>query len=176
MKPSRSLLVPAVALALALSASAADVTRVTVGNFKRAETDNYFANFVKDTGVGKFVSQRELAPIDKQTVIRMNRDTLYSTGLFDLDAGPVTITLPDAGKRFMAVQVINEDHYTTEVIYKAGEHRLTREKIGTRYVLALVRTFVDPNDPADLAAVHALQDKIVVSQKSPGSFAVPNWD
>jgi hypothetical protein len=27
----------------------------------------------------------------------------------DLDAGPVTITLPDAGKRFMSMQVINED-------------------------------------------------------------------
>jgi len=176
MKSSRLPLVLAAVLALSVPASAADAARVTVGNFKRAETDNYFANFFKDTGVGKFVPQRALAPIDNQTVIRMNRDTLYSTGLFDLDAGPVTITLPDAGKRFMAVQVINEDHYTTEVIYKAGEHRLTREKIGTRYVLALVRTFVDPNDPADLAKVHALQDSIKVSQKAPGSFTVPAWD
>jgi len=176
MKLPRLPLVLAAVLALFVSASAADATRVTVGNFKRAETDNYFANFFKDAGVGKFAPQRDLAPIDNQAVIRMNRDTLYSTGLFDLDAGPVTITLPDAGKRFMAVQVINEDHYTTEVIYKAGEHRLTREKIGTRYVLALVRTFVDPNDPADLAKVHALQDAIKVSQKSPGAFEVPNWD
>jgi hypothetical protein len=35
----------------------------------------------------------------KQTVIRMNRDTLYSAGVFDLDAGPVTFALPDPGKR-----------------------------------------------------------------------------
>jgi hypothetical protein len=34
---------------------------------------------------------------------------LYSFAIVDLDAGPVTITLPDAGRRFMAMQVANED-------------------------------------------------------------------
>jgi hypothetical protein len=32
--------------------------------------------------------------------------------MFDFDAGPVTITLPDAGKRFMSMQVIDEDQHT----------------------------------------------------------------
>ena len=32
-------------------------------------------------------------------------------------AGPVTITLPDAGKRFMSMIVINQDHYVPEVVY-----------------------------------------------------------
>jgi hypothetical protein len=45
-------------------------------------------------------------------VIRMNRDTLYSLSVFDLDAGPVTVTLPNSGQRFMSMQVIDEDHYT----------------------------------------------------------------
>jgi hypothetical protein len=31
-------------------------------------------------------------------------------GPFDFDAGPVTVTLPDAGKRFMVMQVVNEPH------------------------------------------------------------------
>jgi hypothetical protein len=35
----------------------------------------------------------------------MNRDTLYGGALFDLDAGPVTVTLPDSGKRFMSMQI-----------------------------------------------------------------------
>lgn len=47
------------------------------------------------------------------TVIRANRDTLYPTGVFDLDAGPVTITLPDPGCRFMSLLVIDEDQYLT---------------------------------------------------------------
>src|SRR5215472_10784381 len=33
-------------------------------------------------------------PIDQQTVVRDNRDTLYSPGVFAFDPGPVTITLP----------------------------------------------------------------------------------
>src|SRR5689334_15442069 len=84
--------------------------RVTVDNFCRAESDTYFSRFVKEGGFGKFHHERELASIDDQAVIRLNRDTLYSFGVFDLDASPVTVTLPDAGERYMALQVINEDH------------------------------------------------------------------
>ena len=62
-------------------------------------------------GFGKFFHNRQLTPIDNHTVQRANRDTLYSTGVFDLDAGPVTITLPDPGKRFLTMIVIDEDHF-----------------------------------------------------------------
>jgi hypothetical protein len=82
-------------------------------------------------------------------VIRLNRDTLYSSAVFDLDVGPVTVTLPDAGKRFMSMQVINEDHYVPAVFYGAGTHILTRENVGTRYVMVAIRTLVDPSDPKD---------------------------
>src|SRR5271168_4472571 len=66
---------------------------VTPDNFVRAESDLYFSGVVKDGGFGKFMHRREPTPIAAQTVIRMNRDTLYSAAVFDLDAGPVTITL-----------------------------------------------------------------------------------
>jgi hypothetical protein len=163
---------------LGLGAAADDgpPVRVTVDNFIRAETDTYFAKFAKDGGFGKFAHESELAPIDKQTVIRMNRDTLYSFGVFDLDASPVTVTLPDAGKRYMAIQVINEDHYATDVIYKPGAHTFTKEQIGTRYVCLAVRTFVNPSDPADVKTVHALQDALKAEQKGTGRLKVPNWD
>jgi hypothetical protein len=150
--------------------------RVTVDNFCRAESDTYFARFVKEGGFGKFHHERELAEIDRQTVIRLNRDTLYSFGVFDLDAGPVTVTLPDAGKRFMAVQVIDEDHYAPDVFYAPGTHTLTKEKVGTRYVAMAIRTFVNPNDAADVKAVHALQDAIKVEQEAAGTFEAPHWD
>lgn len=149
---------------------------VTVDNFVRAETDRYFNNSVSGGGFAGWHHVRDLLPIEHQPVIRGNRDTLYSTRVFDLDAGPVTITLPDAGPRFMSLQIISEDHYTTTE-YGAGAHTLDKEKIGTRYVLAGVRTLVDPNDPGDLARVHALQDAIQVSQPGgPGKFEIPNWD
>jgi hypothetical protein len=149
---------------------------VSPDNFARAESDLYFGNLVKDGGFGKFFHIRELTPIDHQIVIRQNRDTIYSGGVFDLDAGPVTITLPDAGDRFMSMQVIDEDHYTHQVVYGAGDYTLTRDQIGTRYVVTAIRTLIDPNNPADTSVVHALQDAVVVTQGKAGSFEVPNWD
>jgi hypothetical protein len=150
---------------------------VTIDNFARAESDLYFGGILKDSGgIGKFLHRREPARIDKQTVIRLNRDTLYSSAVFDLDAGPVTITLPDAGKRFMSMQIINEDHYVPEVVYGKGNTTLTRDKVGTRYVAVAIRTLVDPMDPKDIEQVHALQDAIKVNQKAAGRFEIPNWD
>ncbi|MBL8821264.1 MAG: DUF1254 domain-containing protein [Planctomycetia bacterium] len=150
--------------------------RVTVENFKRAESDLYFAKFEKDGGFGKFHHERELASIDHQTVIRLNRDTLYSFGVFDLDASPVTVTLPDPGKRFMSMQVINEDHYALDVFYAPGKHSFTKELVGTRYVCLAIRTFVNPNDTADVKEVHALQDALKVEQQSTGKLELPHWD
>jgi len=54
----------------------------------------YAAGIAKESdGVGKLNHRREPASIDNQT--RLNRDTLYTSGVFDLDAAPVTITLPN---------------------------------------------------------------------------------
>ncbi len=150
---------------------------VTVDNFARAETDLYFASSVKEGGFGKFWHSREPTPIDRQTVIRMNRDTLYSIAIFDLDAGPVTVTLPDAGRRFMSMQVFDEDQYTLKVAYGAGRHTFTRKEAGTRYIGVALRTLVDANDLEDIAAVAELQDAVKVEQPGgPGRFEAPAWD
>jgi hypothetical protein len=147
-------------------------TRVTVSNFIRAETDLYFSR----TAFGRFGHRREMAEIDKQDVVRMNRDTLYSSAVFDLDAGPVTITLPDPGKRFMSLMVLSEDHYAIDVVYAPGRHTYTKDQIGTRYVCLAIRTFSDPRDPNDMQAAHALQDAITIEQANAGTFEIPNWD
>jgi hypothetical protein len=150
---------------------------VTADNFIRAESDAVFTGLVAQGGFGKFYHNRELTPIDSRIVQRANRDTLYSTGVFDLDAGPVTITLPDAGKRFMTMIVIDEDHYVDGVYYGAGSHTLTKGEIGTRYAVAAIRILVNPSDPKDVALVNALQDAVKVEQPSgPGKFEVLNWD
>jgi hypothetical protein len=149
---------------------------VSADNFTRAESDLYFSNIVKDGGFGKFTHIRELTPLDKQLVVRPNRDTLYSAGIFDLDAGPVTISLPEPGGRFMSMQVITEDHYVPAVFYGQGEHILTRDDIGTRYVMVAIRILVNPNDDADLNEVHALQDAVAVQRDHTGSFDIPKWD
>ncbi|MGE2728142.1 DUF1214 domain-containing protein [Mycolicibacterium vaccae] len=145
-------------------------------NFVRAESDLYFGNIAGDGAFGRFTHFRDFGPLDNQLVVRQNRDTLYSAAVFDLDAGPVTVTLPDAGDRFLALQVITQDHYVPQVVYTAGAHTFDRDGIGTRYVMLALRILVDPNDPADLAAVHTLQDRVAVEQSAPGAFVVPEWD
>lgn len=165
-------------LAQAQDKPAADssATPVTVQNFVRAESDMYLGNLAKQGGLGKLHHRRAPSSIDNQSVIRLNRDTLYSSAVFDLDAGPVTVTMPDPGRRYMSMQVINEDHYVQALNYGAGKHVLSRESVGTRYAVMGVRTLVDPNNPDDIRQVHALQDAIKVSQKDPGTLALPNWD
>jgi len=150
---------------------------VTADNFIRVESDAVFTGLVAQGGFGKFYHNREVTPIDSHVVQRANRDTLYSTGVFDLDAGPVTITLPDAGTRFLTMIVIDEDHYVFNVTYGAGSQAFSKEKVGTRYAVAAIRILVDPNDPKDVEQVHALQDAVKVEQPGgPGKFDVPNWD
>ena len=76
-------------LALSSIVYAQDTVPVTIDNFARAESHLYFGNAIKEaSGIGKFFHSRTPTPLDKQLVIRMNRDTLYSSAVFDLDAGP----------------------------------------------------------------------------------------
>ncbi len=149
---------------------------VTIDNYNRAQTDVYFSLITKGGGFGKFMHARDLAPIDQRGIVRPNRDTLYSMAVFDLDAGPVTLTLPDPGRRFMAMQVISEDQYTKAVYYGAGSHTLTRKIIGTRYAVVVFRVLVDFRNKDELRQLHSLQDALKVIQQNPGSFQIPNWD
>lgn len=148
---------------------------VTVDNFVRAETDMTLARYVKQGALGKLLHIRGPVPIDKQDVIRMNRDTIYSLGVFDLNE-PVTIVKPDTGGRFQSMMIINQDHSMLPVEHASGEFTLTRKNVGSRYVIILFRTFIDANDPTDIKAANALQNKIKVRQKSPGTFEIPDWD
>lgn len=136
----------------------------------------YMGKMVASGSLGRLFHGREAVSIEAQNVVRRNRDALYWSTVFDLDTGPVTITLPEAGGRFMSMAVINEDHYVPLVTYGAGRQTLTKEAIGTRYVFVAVRTFFDPADRKDLEKVHALQDSIAVSQAKVGEFVVPKWD
>jgi hypothetical protein len=141
--------------------------RITADNFNRAETDANLALRVKRGAFGKFYHSREL-PLENAGV-RTSRDTLYSEAVFDLDAGPVKITLPNAGKRFMSMIVINEDHYVYEVDYGPGNYNFTKGEVGTRYVFMALRTMVDPNDPQDVKQARALQDAVIIKQKVPAA-------
>jgi len=148
---------------------------VTWENFVRAETDRIFKTYSGMGAFGKFFHVRAITPIDKQNVSRMNRDTRYSVGIFDL-TNSLTVSLPNTNGRYISMQVINEDEYTKSVEYKEGDYTFTKEKIGTRYVCLIVRILINGEDEKDNQIVTDLQNKITVKQNAPGSFEIPNWD
>lgn len=176
MKWLQSLALSIIGIALVVSTPTLAQETVTVDNFVRAETDMTLKRYVDQGAFGKLLHLRQPTPIAKQDVIRMNRDTLYSFGVFDLDASPVTILKPNSEGRFQSMLIINQDHSMQPVEHGAGSFTLTKKKIGTRYVIAGIRTFMNANDPKDIKAANELQDKIAIEQAKVGSFEIPDWD
>jgi hypothetical protein len=149
---------------------------VHVDNFARAETHRMMADLQRDAGgVNAFRHNREPARVEQQTVIRMNRDTLYSFAVVDISEGAM-LSLPEAGDRYLSAMVVNEDHYINRVFHEPGQHRLRVEDFDTEYVVLAVRTLVDPRDPADLAEVAALQDRMSIHAESGRTFLSPAYD
>jgi hypothetical protein len=149
---------------------------VNIENFTRAETDRMFAALQAQAGgVNQWVHYRTPVPLDQQTVIRMNRDTLYSGAIVDISAG-ATVTIPEADTRYVSVMIVNEDHYDTKVLHEPGKHDLSLEEVGTPYVLVAARILIDPADPGDVAAVNALQDQLRVDAVSAQPFTSPDYD
>ena len=98
---------------------------VNVDNFNKAQTDFEFAGIIKLSGINQIHSNRMPTPIDKQNVIRMNRDTLYSLGVINISKG-ATVTMPDSGKRYMSLMVINNDGYVNvQPNLPVGEYEIT---------------------------------------------------
>lgn len=148
---------------------------VTQETYCRAETDRTFNNTIKLTGgVNRFYHFRKVTPLDNQTVVRMNRDTLYSPAVVDTSKG-ATITVPKMPDgRYCSVLLIDNDHYCPGVIYEAGTHQLPQH---TKYLGVLVRIqLLKPTDPEDVKLVNSLQDKLEIKAESADPFPEPNWD
>ena len=148
--------------------------QITVDNFVRAETDMTMKRYQKAGGFGKMFHIRQPIQLDKQDVIRMNQDTLYSIGIFDLTM-PITITKPKTD-RWQSLMIINQDHSIPAAIYKEGTYTFTQEDIGTRYVTVAFRTLVNANDAKDIKLANTIQDQIKVKQTNAGSLDIPEWD
>jgi hypothetical protein len=150
--------------------------KVTVEDFVRAETNRMLVDLMAASGgINRWHHNRVPTPLDQQTVIRMNRDTLYSFAVVDLAAEAV-VTMPDSGGRYASLMVVNQDHYISRILHERGEHRLTMAEHGTRYVLVAMRVFADPADPADIAAATAVQDALTLSAGSAEPLVMPDYD
>lgn len=173
----RSLLVIFALIGLEITSDAkTNNTLVTAKNYIRAEVDFAFADIQRNAG-GKpnsFFYIRKPTPLDQQTVVRMNLDTLYAGAIVDTDGG-ATVTIPEfPDKRYFSVLVIDSDHYAPAVFYEPGTHKIPSD---TKYVALVLRIeLMDPSNAADLKLVNDLQEKVIVKASSAGAFPAPRWD
>ncbi len=159
-----------------LTFTAVAAETVTPETYVRAETDFAFADFQSKAGgkINTFFYITKPTPLDAQSVVRMNRDTLYAGSVVDT-AGGATVTIPEfPDDRYFSVLVIDNDHYCPVVFYEPGTHKIPAD---TKYVTLIQRIqLMDPSDPDDIALVNELQKKITINATSADQFPDPKWD
>ena len=161
----------------AVQAKAQETTavKVTPETYIRAESDRQFSEIVKMAGgVNRFYHLRRPTPLDKQNVVRMNRDTLYSMAVVDTSKG-ATVTFPEIpSNRYVSVFLLDNDHYCPFVIYTPGTHELPKD---TKYLGVAVRIQVfNPQDPDEVAMVNNLQDQFIIKANSADALPEFKWD
>lgn len=150
-------------------------TLVTAETFIRAETDNMFAAMINNAGgTNTFFHFRQPTPLDKQTVVRMNRDVLYSGGVFDAKEG-LSVTFPQlSDERYASVYIIDNDHYVVDIIHEPGTYKV---KSDTEFVYIIVRIQVkDSTNKNEIASVNALQNKFKVVSNRGSDFPEFKWN
>lgn len=131
---------------------------------------------------------RKLADHKARAVTTPNNDTFYSSAQVDLSAGPITITLPPSGERYISLAFM--DAYTNNFAIlgtrttggAGGTYRLVGPndaaegrnvvRSPTNHVWALARILVD--GPEDMEAAQGVQRGISMqgpAVPSPGPFA-----
>ena len=146
---------------------------IEMANTRQAQSPGLVAN--------RFHHVRKLTDPSRRQVTAANNDTLFSSAWFDLSQGPVTLTVPDGGHRYLAVQLldmytntnacISKRTFSREIGPEGGTFTLVgpgqRNKgpnpvhLATSHGWALARILVD--GPDDLNTACAVQDKIILT-------------
>ncbi len=149
---------------------APDGKKVTEATYPSAESARQYLQEQSAVGVNNFNHRRVLTPTDKQTVVRMNRDTYYSFGVVDVSQG-ATLTLPEIPEgKYLSGMIITQDHRIYPMFYGAGDHELTTH-IGD-HVFVVIR--LDATFPVEEA--NAIQDQLRITANSAKPFTAEPVD
>ncbi len=156
----------------------AKAPKVDAKNFVRAETDMQMKGYAsKPFTFGQLTHGRKAYDVNHQVTLSGNRDTIYSFGVFDLSKSNLTITMPDSKGKYMTLMPISQDHDVYRGLNAPGTYTFKQSEVGTRYMVFVVRTLMDPNDPKDMKRAHKLQDAIVTTQSDKGDLSgLEDWN
>jgi hypothetical protein len=127
-------------------------------------------------GLNFFKPTRQLVGPKNRTITTPNNDTLYSSAWLDLTKGPVTLTIPPS-ERYVSVALLNMYSDNDAILGTrttgngGGRYTIVGPgqpgsgpnvvRCSTPHAWLLVRILSD--GPADLPAVHALQDRFILT-------------
>ncbi len=153
--------------------AAPDLVPVTLGNYETAESDLAFNNVTKFVGTNEFLHfPVDTFDLENQTVVRMNRDTIYSGAVVNVSGG-ATVTLPESDGRYMSAMVVQNDHYIDQVFKTPGEHVIEAD---TDFVMVAIRIRANINDPEDEEKIKDLQQATRISATATEPHLMPNYD
>jgi len=131
-----------------------------------------------------FLHARRLADYRSRIVTTPNTDTLYSVAIVDLSAGPVLLKVPEFGKRYYSIALIdaftnNSDYAGSRATggqaaiyvivppgYKGAlPQDAKRLRANTPHTVLLARILID--GPDDYDDVHELQNGLKLTQANP---------
>ncbi len=138
-------------------------TIVTEANFPQAFTNMRFGAIIKKAGTVNTFFEMPVPPSEpeKQFVVRMNRDTYYSTSIIDMSSDEVYVTIPETDQ-YVTLQIVDENHETQPMIYGSGRHKISAK---TTHAFVIVRALED-----------AARRNLVIEANSAKPFVVKEWD
>ncbi len=141
--------------------------------------------FAPAAPINQIGHMKTLATADDVMPYTPNNDTVYSGALLEFGEDPVILSAPDIPDRYWSVEVA--DPYTNNIFYigtratdgKGGAHAfvgpnwkgtlpagVVAHRMPNDSAMFAIRIGVLANDPADLAAVNALQEKFQLTSLS----------
>jgi hypothetical protein len=159
----KTLISTAIAAVLLSTNATAAPTIVIQDNFPQAYTSMRFDAIMKKAGgVNTFFEMPVPSSIpEEQFVVRMNRDTFYSTAIVDMSSGSVYVTIPETDQ-YVSMQIVDENHETQPMIYGSGRHKITAK---TSHAFVIVRALEDD-----------ARRNLVIEADSAKPFVVKEWD
>jgi hypothetical protein len=135
---------------------------VTQENFPTAYSNLRMGAIVELAGgVNKFIEMpTPSSNPEEQLVVRMNRDTYYSSAVMDVSEDAF-ITIPET-ERYVSIQIVDENHETQPMIYGPGKHKITAK---TEHVFVIVRALEDD-----------ARRNLLIEAKSKKPFIMKDWD
>ena len=137
----------------------------TPATYPTHETSHQMLKNQDLAGVNNFLHKRELAPTDRQPIVRMNRDTYYSFAVVDVSKG-ASITMPVLPEgKYVSVQPVTEDHRIQAMKYGSGTFELSTHT--GEYLYVVVR--LDSRFSKEEAQQY--QDQMLITANSSNKFS-----